>query len=89
MLGLDLCWQPPKLRLWDPSEGVWLPDPDDLAAQAARATEDAAARPATEAELAEEAAARLAAEERASAAEAELDELRARFRGTLDTPSGL
>ena len=70
VLGLDLCWQPPKLRLWDISEGVWLPDPDDLAG------------------LAEEASARAAAaEERASAAEAELAELRARLRGTLGKPS--
>ena len=36
-LGLDLCWRPPKLRLWDVAEGAWLPDPDDLAEQAARA----------------------------------------------------
>ena len=68
VLGLDLCWRPPKLRLWDLSAGAWLPDPDDLAAQAARASEEAAAR--------------LAAEERASAAEAELAELRARLRRT-------
>ena len=64
VLGLDLCWRPPKLRLWDAAEGVWLPDPDDLAAQADRAS-------AAEAKLAEEASARLAAE-------AELAELRAR-----------
>ena len=58
VLGLDLCWRPPKLRLWDPSEGAWLPDPDDLAALA----------------------------DRASAAEAELAELRARLRGTAGKP---
>ena len=52
VLGLDLCWRPPKLRLWDVSSGVWLPDPDDLAERASAA----------EAELAEEASARLAAE---------------------------
>ena len=63
VLGLDLCWRPPKLRLWDVSAGAWLPDPDDMAARAS-----------------EEAAARLAAEARASAAEAELAELRARLR---------
>ena len=63
VLGLDLCWRPPKLRLWDISEGVWLPDPDD------------------------QAAARIVAEERASAAEAELAELRARLRDTLGKPS--
>ena len=79
VLGLDLCWQPPKLRLWDLAAGEWLPDPDDLAAQAAQAAEDAAARLTAEAELAEEASARLAAESRASAAEAELAELRARL----------
>ena len=55
-LGLDLCWQPPKLRLYDPATGAWLPDPDDAyeardAAEAARlAAEDRA--DAAEAELA-------------------------------------
>ncbi|MYJ80842.1 MAG: Uma2 family endonuclease, partial [Acidimicrobiaceae bacterium] len=34
VLGLDLCWMPPKLRLWDLSEAAWLPDAGDLAAQA-------------------------------------------------------
>ena len=34
VLGLDLCWRPPKLRLWDIAKGAWLPDPDDLAARA-------------------------------------------------------
>ncbi len=77
VLGLDLCWQPPKLRLWDVSEGAWLPDPDDLAAQVSAA----------EAWLAEEASARQAAEMRASAAEAELAELRARLRCTHGKPS--
>ena len=93
VLGLDLCWRPPKLRLWDPSENAWLPDPDDLADQAAARTAaeaelaaEAAARTAAEAELAEEAAARTAAEDRASAAEAELAELRARLGGTPDKP---
>ncbi len=76
VLGLDLCWQPPKLRLWDITAGVWLPDPDD----------EATARQAAEAELAEEATARQAAEGRASAAEAELAELRARLRGSLEKP---
>ena len=69
-LGLDLCWRPPKLRLWDLAAGAWLPDPDDLAAQAARATETAH----------DLVASRMAAEARASAAEAELAELRARLR---------
>ena len=66
VLGLDLCWMPPKLRLWDTAAEAWLPDPDDLAAQAARAS-------ASEARAS-------AAEDRASAAEAELAELRARLR---------
>ena len=90
VLGLDLCWQPPKLRLFDITEGVWLPDPDDEAtarqaaevrASAAEAelAEEATARQAAEAELAEEATAR-------QAAEAELAELRARLRGTLGKP---
>lgn len=62
-LGLDLCWQPPKLRLYDPAARRWLQDPDDLheahrAAEArasdaeARADDEAAARRAAEAELA-------------------------------------
>ena len=90
VLGLDLCWQPPKLRLWDLTAGVWLPDPDDEAtarqaaegrASAAEAelAEEATARQAAEAELAEEATAR-------QAAEAELAELRARLRDTLGKP---
>lgn len=57
VLGLDLCWRPPKLRLWDISEGAWLPDPDDLAARASAAeaelADEVAARQAAEAELAE------------------------------------
>jgi len=72
VLGLDLCWRPPKLRLWDVSAGVWLPDPDDLAAQAA---DEASARRAAEARAA-------AAQARAAAAEEELAELRARRRDT-------
>ena len=76
VLGLDLCWRPPKLRLWDLAAGAWLPDPDDMAA---RADEEAARADA-------EAAARQAAEDRASAAEAELAELRARLRGTRGKP---
>ena len=83
VLGLDLCWQPPKLRLWDITAGVWLPDPDDeaTARQAAESRASAAEgrASAAEAELAEEATARLAAE-------AELAELRARLRGTLGKP---
>ncbi len=56
VLGLDLCWQPPKLRLYDPAAGTWLLDPDDLleAQQVAetRADAETAARKAAEAELA-------------------------------------
>ncbi len=37
VLGLDLCWRPPKLRLWDIAAQAWLPDPDDLAARASAA----------------------------------------------------
>ena len=90
VLGLDLCWRPPKLRLWDIAEGVWLPDPDDLDD---RLAEEASARQIAEAGLAAEATARLAAEGRASAAEgrasaaeAELAELRARLRGNPGNP---
>ena len=57
VLGLDLCWQPPKLRLWDITEGDWIPDPDDIDAQLddmnAQLTEVVAARTAAEAEVAE------------------------------------
>ena len=49
-LGLDLCWEPPKLRLFDPAARVWLLDPDDLLEDRDR---EAAARRAAEAELAE------------------------------------
>ncbi len=43
-LGLDLHWQPPKLRLYDPAGGAWLLDADDLdqAHQAAQARAEAA-----------------------------------------------
>ncbi len=78
VLGLDLCWQPPKLRLWDITEHAWLPDPDD----------EAAARQAAETRaVAAEAAARQAAETRAVAAEAEIAELRARLDRTLGEPA--
>lgn len=55
-LGLDLCWQHPKLRLYDPTTDAWLLDHDDrrdahLAAQT-RAEREATARRAAEAELA-------------------------------------
>ena len=53
VLGLDLCWQPPKLRLWDIAAGAWLPDPDDLADLASRAAAAEARAEAAEAELAE------------------------------------
>lgn len=55
-LGLDLCWQPPNLRPFDPAAGTWLLDHDDFL-EAKRATEtraahEAAARKAAEAKLA-------------------------------------
>ena len=71
VLGLDLCWRPPKLRLWDIAAGAWLPDLDD---EAVRADEEAAARRAADVRADEEAAAR-------RAVEAELAELRARLNG--------
>jgi len=66
VLGLELHWRDPKLRLFDPAAGAWLLDPDDLAAaqtrarheadradrEADRADREAAARRAAEAELA-------------------------------------
>ena len=55
-LGLDLCWEPPKLRLFDPAAGAWLLDPDDLLearrAADARAEAAEARAEAAEAELA-------------------------------------
>ena len=30
LLGLDLCWQDPRLRLFEPATGAWLLDHDDL-----------------------------------------------------------
>ena len=48
-LGLDLCWEPPKLRLFDPATASWLLDPDDL--REARSAAEARAE-AAEAELA-------------------------------------
>ena len=78
VLGLDLCWQPPKLRLWDITEHAWLPDPDD----------EAAARKAAETRAANETTARKAAETRAAAAEAEIAELRARLDRTPGEPGG-
>lgn len=50
VLGLDLCWRPPKLRLWDLAAGAWLLDNDD---QIARADAAEARASAAEAELAE------------------------------------
>jgi len=56
-LGLELHWRPPKLRLYDPADGRWLLDPDDLlearrdAESSAEAAESRAE--AAEAELAE------------------------------------
>ena len=69
VLGLDLCWRRPKLRLWDIAAGAWLLDNDDQIARAdaaearadeqtARADAEASARRAAEAELARLRAAR-------------------------------
>jgi hypothetical protein len=33
VLGLDMCWRPPKLRLWDFTRRAWLLDHDDVADQ--------------------------------------------------------
>ena len=49
-LGLDLCWEAPRLRLFDPGAGEWLLDPDDRV-EAQRSAEARAA--AAEAEVAE------------------------------------
>ncbi|MCY4102437.1 MAG: Uma2 family endonuclease [bacterium] len=95
-LGLDLHWQPPKLRLYDPARGAWLLDLDDQVearrAAEARAVEEAEARRAAEARADAEAEARRAAEARAveeaearRAAEAELAALR-RQPGHEPTP---
>ena len=55
-LGLDLCWAPPKLRLYHPATATWLRDHEDEAAarQAAEARAEAAVAraEAVEAELA-------------------------------------
>ena len=55
VLGLDLCWRPPKLRLWDLAAGAWLLDNDDQIARAdaaeARASAAEARASAAEAEL--------------------------------------
>ena len=97
VLGLDLCWQPPKLRLWDITEQAWLPDSDDIGA---RLAEETTARTAAEARATKEATARTAAEARAAAAEArateeaaartaaeaELAELQAHLDGTPGEP---
>jgi multidrug efflux pump subunit AcrA (membrane-fusion protein) len=96
-LGLDLCWQPPKLRLWDITQHTWLPDHHDI--DNARKTAETRAT-AAEARLAEETTARKTAETRATAAEAqlaeettareaaeaEIAELRARLRDTRREP---
>jgi flagellar biosynthesis GTPase FlhF len=80
VLGLDLCWQPPKLRLWDTTAHAWLPDNHDIdtarqtaetraTAAETRAANETAAREAAEARAANEAAARKTAETRTTAAE--------------------
>ena len=91
VLGLDLCWQPPKLRLWDITERAWLPD--DLTEQvdraaAAEARASAATGRAAEAEGRAAAAEAGRAKEAAArkAAEAEIAELRARLDRALGEP---
>ncbi len=78
VLGLDLCWQPPKLRLWDITERAWIPDPDDqyaaLKAAEARTAAIEARTAAIEAETAKHIAALKAEEARTAAAEAETAE---------------
>ena len=94
VLGLDLCWEPPKLRLFDTVTGEWLLDPDDRVgaqqAAEARAEDHLVARRAAEARADAAVAraedlleARRAAEARAAAVEAELEELR-RHLGRTD-----
>ena len=55
-LGLDLCWAPPKLRLYHPATDTWLRDHEDESARAetaeARAEAAEARAEAAEAELA-------------------------------------
>ena len=84
-LGLDLCWDPPKLRLYDPATGTWLLDHQDLAQarrdDIARADAEAAAR--RDAETAKQ-----AAETRVTALEAELAELRERLGDALPGGTG-
>ncbi|WP_420431610.1 Uma2 family endonuclease [Candidatus Poriferisocius sp.] len=56
VLGLDLCWAPPKLRLYHPATSTWLRDHEDEAARAdaaeARADAAEARADAAEAQLA-------------------------------------
>ena len=88
VLGLDLCWQDPKLRLFDPVAGEWLLDPDDrLDAQRvaeSRADDHLKARRAAESRADDHLKARRAAEARAAVAEAELEDLRRRLGRTDD-----
>ena len=95
VLGLDLCWQAPKLRLFDTVAGEWLLDPDDQLearrAAEARADDHLEARRAAVARADAAVAraddhleARRAAEARAAAAEAELEELRRHLGRTDD-----
>ena len=77
VLGLDLCWDEGELRVYDPVAGEYLPAVPELHAErvaaAARAT-------AAEGRAAAEQAARMTAEDRATAAEAELRRLREQLR---------
>ncbi len=76
-LGLDLCWHPPKLRLWDRTAGAWLLDNDDQITRADTAETRASAAE-TRADTAETRASAAetradTAETRASAAETRAD----------------
>ncbi|MCY3807738.1 MAG: Uma2 family endonuclease [bacterium] len=92
VLGLELRWQHPKLRLLDAATGQWLLDPDDLAA-AHRATRTRAQREADRAQRettrADREAARADREAAARrSAEAELAALRQRLQPPDATPHG-
>ena len=85
LLGLDLCWQDPRLRLYDPTTGDWLLDHDDLLeahADAQGRADSELARAAREADRAAREAAR------ADRAEAELAALRRRLEPPPGVPDG-
>ena len=69
VLGLDLCWQEGRLRVWDPVHQEYLKDPE----------ESEEGRLAAEALAVEHLEARREAEEGRLAAEAEIQRLRAQL----------